>query len=103
MERGSDENHFRETGFALCRFVCGTAILWAASIATAYSQAGSAGAISIAVADASGAAVPDVGLQLKDVTTNILQKGNDVNATGNFQLPQRDFRPVSVDSVEGGF
>jgi carboxypeptidase family protein len=81
---------------------CGTAILWTAVAPPAYSQAGSVGSVSISVTDPSGAAVPDVALQLKDVDTNVLQKGA-TQTNGAFSFPYVPFGRYQLTVTKTGF
>ncbi|SPF49284.1 conserved exported hypothetical protein [Candidatus Sulfopaludibacter sp. SbA4] len=82
--------------------LCGIAILFAAAVPSAYSQAGSVGAVSITVTDPAGAAVPDAALQLKDVDTNVVQKGA-TQANGAFSFPNVTFGRYQLTVSKTGF
>jgi hypothetical protein len=81
---------------------CGIAILWTAVVPVAYSQTGSVGGVSVTVTDPAGAAVPDVTLQLKDLGTNILQKGA-TQASGTFTFPNVAFGGYQLTLSKTGF
>jgi hypothetical protein len=81
---------------------CGMAFLWTAAAPMAYSQAGSAGVVSVAVTDPAGAAVPGAELQLKDLDTNVVQRGA-TQANGAFSFPSVTFGRYQLTVGKTGF
>jgi len=81
---------------------CGTAILCAAAVPVAYGQAGSVGTVSVTVDDPAGAAVPAATLELKDIETNIVQKGA-TQANGTFAFPYVAFGKYALTVAKTGF
>ncbi len=68
----------------------------------AYSQAGSVGAVSVTVTDPAGAAVPEATLQLKDLDTNVVQKGS-TQGNGTFSFPYVAYGRYSLTVSKTGF
>ncbi len=81
---------------------CGIAFFWTAAAPVAYSQAGSAGVVSVTVTDPAGAAVPAAGLELKDLDTNVLQKGT-TQANGAFTFASVTFGRYQLTVAKTGF
>ena len=81
---------------------CGIAILWTAAVPAAFGQAGSVGAVSVNVNDPAGAAIPDAALQLKDLNTNVVQKGATGN-NGTFTFPYVAFGQYQLTVTKTGF
>ena len=78
------------------------AFLWTAAGPIAYSQAGSTGVVSVTVTDPAGAAVPAAGLELKDVDTNVVQKGS-TQANGAFSFASVTFGRYQLTVAKTGF
>lgn len=68
----------------------------------AHSQTGSVGVVSVAVSDQSGAGIPDAALELKDLDTNIVQKGA-TQASGAFSFPSVTFGRYQLTVSKSGF
>ncbi len=81
---------------------CGMGLLWMAATPAAYSQAGSVGAVSVTVTDPAGASVPDATLQLKDLDTNVAQKGS-TQANGTFSFPYVAYGHYELTVSKTGF
>ena len=81
---------------------CGAALLWAAAVPAAYSQAGSVGTVSVTVNDPAGAAIPEANLELKDVETNVTQKGA-TQASGSFAFPYVAYGKYKLTVSKAGF
>ena len=80
----------------------GMAFLWTSTTPVAYSQAGSAGVVSVTVTDPAGAAVPAAGLELKDLDTNVVQKGS-TQANGAFSFTSVTFGRYQLTVAKTGF
>jgi hypothetical protein len=81
---------------------CGIAILWSAAVPAAFGQAGSVGSVSVTVNDPAGAAIPEAALQLKDLNTNVVQKGATGNS-GTFSFPYVAFGQYQLTVTKTGF
>ncbi len=82
--------------------ICGTILLLTAAAPMAHSQTGSAGMVSVTVSDPAGAAVPDATLQLRDISTNVVQKGTTAN-NGAFSYPSVTFGTYQLTVSKTGF
>ncbi|HXS94791.1 MAG TPA: TonB-dependent receptor [Candidatus Limnocylindrales bacterium] len=82
--------------------LCGFAVFLLAIAPAVFGQAGSVGTVNVTVTDPAGAVIPDATLELKDLDTNVIQRGA-TQGNGAFSFPYVAFGHYQLTVSKTGF
>ena len=97
--RGTQMSFTKSKGFAAAMLLLAALVLFNPC---AIAQSTTTGSVTVTVVDPSGAAVPNAQLEIKDTSTNIVQKA-PTGATGTYTFPSLSFGIYQLTVTASGF